>query len=352
MTTPAIYGSNATAQQIAQRLRSSTCVVVTTHAKPDGDAAGSSLAIARTLIRMGKTVEVWHVGPFQNWLKAVSGETPVKRLNPDQSIEPSFEPDAIVITDTGSWVQLETVALFLRPRTEIAVVIDHHLHGDPATASLRLVQTNAAAATEAIAPVIDALLGLSPMDAFPRDIAEALYLGLATDTGWFKFSNVTPNTMRLAARLLESGVDHSALYLLMYQQDNQARPLLMGRALSSLTFEADARIAVMSLTADDLKSTGGGQEDTGGFADPVMSVATVCIVAVFTDATRAGDAVPLTKVSLRSKPGPGAVDVAAVSASLGGGGHARAAGIKLKLTLPQAREAVVNALTAALPKQQ
>lgn len=342
------YVTNASAAEIAASLRAAKRVIVTTHAKPDGDAAGSSLAIARALRQLGIGVEVWHVGPFQAWLKAIAGDVKLRRLSPETQPADLItdEPDAIVITDTGSWVQLDAVAPFVRSRASKTIVIDHHLNGDTAVSARRLVDTTAAAATEVVVRVIDELLGLKPDAALPTDIATMLYLGLATDTGWFKFSSTTPATMRLGARLLESGVDHPALYELISQQDSQARPLLLGRALNSLTFEAAGKVGVVSITARDIQECKAGQEDTGGFAEPVMSVVGVQVVAVFTDATRAGDLEPTTKVSMRSKPGASAVDVAAVAASMGGGGHARAAGLKLKVPLERARELVLDALRA------
>lgn len=342
-----LYTSNATAEQIAHRLMSAQRIVVTTHSKPDGDAAGSSLAIARALLQVGKSVEVWHIGPFQTWLTEICGDTPVRRFATDAP-SPSEQPDAVVITDTGSRAQLDLLVPWLEQQTARTIILDHHLHGDAELAALRLIDTKAAAVTEVVASVIDVLLGLKGDQPLPEPIAQALYLGLATDTGWFKFSNVTPRTLRLAARMIESGVDHALLYEHIQQQDAPARPLLLGRALSSLRYEADAKLATMIITANDLRETNAGQEDTGGFTDVVMSVTSVQAVAVFTDATRASDDFPTTKVSMRSKHGTHPIDVAAVAATLGGGGHARAAGIKVRMSLAQARAAVVEGLTAAL----
>ncbi|MBL0871272.1 MAG: DHH family phosphoesterase [Phycisphaerales bacterium] len=351
--------STTTPSEIASRLLAAPTsdapgpVVITTHAKPDGDAAGSSLALARALIHKGVPAEVWHVGPFQGWLKTIAGDTPTRRISQDTPAaslssalpsDASNEPRAIVVTDTGSWVQLETLTPWLKPRTQRVMVIDHHLQGDADLSPRRLVETTAASATQVLAPVIDALLGLRADEALPEPIARMLYLGLATDTGWFKFSNTSAAAMRLAARMIDSGVDHAGLYQLIDQQDAAVRPRLLGRALSSLRYFDENTIAFMALTGGDLRELSAGQEDTGGFAEPAMSVMSVRVVAVFTDATRAGDAQPTTKVSLRSKPGTNAIDVAAVCASLGGGGHARAAGVKLKMEIPQAQEAVLQAL--------
>ncbi|CAN5688971.1 bifunctional oligoribonuclease/PAP phosphatase NrnA [soil metagenome] len=340
------YSSNATPAQIAARLRSARNIVITTHSKPDGDAAGSTLALARALLLIGATPEVWHVGPFQPWLEPLSAGVRVRRFNADGPAPSEPEPDAIAILDTGSRPQLDVLAPWLLERAERAVIIDHHLSGDAEFAPLRLIDTSAASATQVLVDVIDELL---PRDRpLPTPIAEALYLGLGTDTGWFRFSNTTPKTLRLAARLIEAGVDHPALFDRVMSQDAPPRPLLMGAALSSLKYELGGRVAVMQVTLADFKATGAGQEDTGGFAEPVMAVAAVRVAVILTEATRAGDPTPLTKISVRSKPGPGAIDVAAACATIGGGGHARAAGAKVKMSLPEARRAILAALEAAL----
>lgn len=345
---PPAYASSATPAEIADFLRGAARAVVTTHAKPDGDAVGSSLAIARALQRTGSAVEVWYSGPYLAWTSRMTGDTPVRRLGPDAPPTASVEPDAIVVTDTGAWQQLEHARSFVEPRAERTVIIDHHLHGHPGVAARRLIRPSAAAATEVAVDVIDLLLGTSPGGPaggrLPLEIAEPLYLGLATDTGWFRFSNVTSATMRLAARLLDCGVDAAGLHEMVEQTDAPSRPRLLGRALSSLEFLQDGRVAMVALTQDDFARCGAQSEDTGGFTEPLMSVVGVQVAVVLTEMTKPGDPKPLTKVSLRSKPGPEAVNVAAVAASLGGGGHARAAGVRVQAPLGEARAAVLRAL--------
>lgn len=374
MTSPSIqpvaapYAANADARVIANVLRPARRVIVTTHAKPDGDAVGSSVALARaiTTANPDTIVEVWLVGPWPAWLDEIASTTPVRRLNADEPVAPGFvspslgaEPDAIAICDTGSRVQLGPMVEWLAARSERSVIIDHHLQGDASLARHRFIDATAAATTELVAKIADELLNLTGDALFPREIAEPLYLGAGTDTGWFRFSNVTPRTLRMAARLIESGTDSPALYALVNQQDTPARPRLLGAALASITYHAlsspiatssatpitdQPLVAIMTLTRDDLARLDARTEDTGGFADPVMSVRAVAAVVTLTEHSKPG--APLVKASLRSKPGPGAIDVASACASLGGGGHARAAGVKLAMTLDDARRAVLDALGA------
>jgi phosphoesterase RecJ-like protein len=349
--------STVDAEGIARQLKSATRVVITTHAKPDGDAVGSALALARAIMARGAVAEAWFAGPFPDWLGEVCGTTPTVRLNADTPVPVTFvtalgEPDAVVVVDTGSWIQVEHLRAWLAARYERSCVIDHHVHGDADLSPHRYVQTQAAATTELVTAVIEALLDLRPTDPIPPAMAPPLYLGLATDTGWFRFSNTTPTTLRLAARLMDSGVDAPRLYQMVEQRDSRARPKLLGRALSSLEYHplpSGGLVGIMTLTQTDLASCGGGSEDTGRFSEPVMAVSEVKVVAVLTEMSHPGEAQPLTKISLRSKPGMDAIDVAAVAAALRGGGHARAAGVKLGMDLARARATILDALGVTGP---
>lgn len=347
-----VYESSVNPAELARWLSDKRRVVCLTHAKPDGDALGSTLGLARAMAALGAAVECWYVGPFPVWLETVAGPTPVRKLG--QSPVPADlpaafgEPDAVCVCDTGSRVQLDSLVPWLAARAERACIIDHHLHGDAEVAPRRWIKPRAAAAAEMVAELAGLLLG-GPV---PAAVATPLYLGIATDTGWFRFSNVTPATLTAASGLMAAGADAVGLYEMVEQRDAEARPRLLGRALTSLEF-ADlpggvGRVGMMCLAGPDFAATGAGPEDTGGFAEPVMTVVGVSVVAILTEVTSgAGGAEargPLTKVSLRSKPGPRAVDVAAVAATLGGGGHARAAGIKLAMPLVRARAAVRAAL--------
>jgi phosphoesterase RecJ-like protein len=343
---------NTSAPELAAWLKACGTAVLLTHSKPDGDAAGSTLALARTLDRIGLRTEVWYVGPIPRWLDQIGGDTARREFAPARPTEPADGkpwqrdrlPDAIVVMDTGTWPQLIEMRAWLEPLAARTAVIDHHLHGDGEVGARRLIRTADAATAQVVAPLCCELLGL-PAEKLPVQIAEPLYLGLATDTGWFRLSNVKPATMRLAASLLETGVDHTRLYGLIEQQDTAARWKLLGRALSTLELHDNDRIALMRLTLKDFQDCGADRNDTGGFADMVLSVATVRVVAIISEGETAPGDPPMTKVSMRSKPGPDAVDVNAATMKLGGGGHAKAAGAKMVgVRMDEAKQKVLGAL--------
>lgn len=337
---------------MARWLADKRAVVAITHAKPDGDAIGSTIAIVRALnIAAGGSdagfggvasrAEAWYAGPLPPWTSGVKGSTRVKEIGGNGRAG-SLEPDAIVICDTGSWAQLGPYRAWLEPSADRTILIDHHLRGDADVSPRRYIDGKAASACELVAELCREVLGLDSCAELPPEVAEPLYLGTATDTGWFRHSNVRPATMRLAADLLETGIDHERLFEIVEQRDRPARMRLLARALSSLEFHHDDRAAVMTLTRSDFDKCGGSPGDTGGFADVVRSVEPVRVVAMLTEQT--DDGARITKLSLRSKGGPGMIDVNAVAAELGGGGHAQAAGAKLSMPIDEAKARVIELL--------
>ena len=173
-----------------------------------------------------------------------------------------------------------------------------------------------------------------------------LYVGLVTDTGWFKHSNVDGRVMQLAGQLLETGVNHTGIFAMLYQRDRISRFKLMARALESMEIVKEKNAAIMTVTLQDFKDTKAGPGETGGFVDLPQSVASTRVVGILTE-QKDSDGV-FTKISLRSKPdeweGKPAVDVNAVCNTLGGGGHARAAGAKIRKPLEEAKAIVIAAL--------
>lgn len=347
-TAPVGWASTFDIPAAARWLRTAKSVVLLTHAKPDGDAAGSTLAMARTLIACGIDARIFYISPPPRWLPEIAMDTPHVILEGsakrDQPLLHAMNPDAVVITDTGSWPQLDETRPWIEARRDRTLVIDHHLHGDPDVSKHKFLGIGEASTTLVLAPLCCELLGC-PASKLPTPIAEAIYLGLATDTQWFKLSNVSSQALRLAADLLDAGVNHTRLYELIEQQDAAARYKLLGCALTSLELHHHGRVAIMQLSLKDFGGCRADRNDTSGFADMVLHIASVRVAVVLTEADAAPGEPAVTKVSMRSKPGPDAVDVNQITVSLGGGGHARAAGAKMVgVTIEEARDRVLTAL--------
>ncbi len=330
------YLTNTTVDDLARELRGASRVLVTTHQKPDGDALGSVLAVVRACQAIGVAAEGWVVDPCEGNLRSFEGATHVAHVHPRRPELPADAFDLAVVVDTGAWTQLEVIAPWLRARHDRVIGLDHHARGDQ-VAARRVVDVGCGSCTALLARLVDALgvpLAAGADERGRGSIAEALYMGLATDTGWFRFPNARAAEFALAARLLEAGVDKDAMYQQIEQSSRAERVELQGCALSSLEMIASGRIALMRLRADDFAETGAMLEETAGIVNIPMEIAAVRASVLAVEDTQAG----VIKLSFRSKPADDSgtfIDVNELASRFGGGGHVHAAGAKQQGTLDE-----------------
>jgi len=278
------------------------------------------------------------MGPLESRLREVAGDTPIYL----DRTPPTDEHDLVIGMDTGAWSQLEPIAGWLRQRHDRVIGIDHHVKGD-LVASMRLIDVSAASTTQILAEVIEAM-GCE-ITGGPAGVAEAIFVGLATDTGWFRYSSAGAEAMRLAARLLDLGVDKSRLYQTIEETARPPRLALMARALTSLEFALDGAVAIMTLRPDDFRATGGAVQDIAELVNVPMSVKAVR-VAVLVAQTAPGR----SKFSFRSKPAVqgsdnvALIDMNVLAQRFGGGGHVHAAGATVEMDVDDARAALLAAL--------
>ncbi len=344
---PFQYQSNCTLSEIAMRLRSAKRVLITTHSKPDGDAIGSVLAVLRLCRAVGVAAEGWIVGPFEENLLEVVGSDTVVRVDPKCPKFPEDEFDLVVVVDTGAWSQVELLAPLIRARHALVVNLDHHARGDE-LASARVVDVTCGSCTALLVRLADELkvdLNFGADASGRYSLAEALYVGLATDTGWFRFANARASEFALAARLLKAGVLKDELYARLEQCHRVERVLLESRALSSLRTIASGSVALMQLSKEDFETTGGLPEELAGVVNiPLMaSVLRASVLLVEQDG--------VVKVSFRSKPAVASrrcIDVNQIAATFGGGGHVHAAGARIRASLAEAAIQIERALDDAL----
>jgi phosphoesterase RecJ-like protein len=339
------YVSNMSLQAVAQLLLSSQQLTLTTHAKPDGDAFGSVTALGRALHLLGKRVHVLVMPPVPAGLRFLQGSNIPDVYKPQL---PLPESDLYVVVDTGAWGQLVPMDLRLREKTEKLLVVDHHLSGD-VPAAYRYIDGKAAACAEIIAQLIELLEDITGKQLMDAVVCEQLFVGIASDTGWFRFSNTRPQTHELAAKLMHKGVDHSALFEKLEQNDRPEKLALLTRALDNMHFLAGFKGAIMVLSARDFEETGALIEETERLVDLPRNVAGVQVVAMISQPpTQVGQAAQPVRVSFRSKPGEQAVNVAELAAQFGGGGHARAAGAKIDAPLEEVVARVSQAIVMTL----
>jgi phosphoesterase RecJ-like protein len=329
-----------TAQQILEILSTRRNVLVTTHVRPDGDALGSAAAMVLALRAKGINAEVLLLSHLPRKYSFVFHEPNIPFTDVESGWPEHFpfeRFDAFLVVDTGTWSQLpgvkERVANWNVPK----LVIDHHLTQED-WADARHVVTTAAAAAEIAADLLDRW-GVP----FDPAIASALFVGIASDTGWFQFSNTRPDTLRLAARLMEAGVDTDRMYQLLYQNERAERVALQTRAMQSLELHHDGRLAVMRIGKDDFAQTRANVPDTENLINTPLQIRTVEVSVLMVDPPEGG----AIRVSMRSK---GHLDVARFAEQFGGGGHARASGLKIQGTLAEAHDRVLAALERSMSK--
>jgi phosphoesterase RecJ-like protein len=325
-------------QQILTTLGQCKRVLVTTHVRPDGDALGSVAAMILGLRKKGIHAESLLLSHLPTKYSFIFRDYGVPFHDAETGWPAGLDLDSfdcLLVVDTGTWSQLpglkERVEAWPKPK----LVVDHHLTQEN-WATLKLVVKEAAAAGEIVAELLEA------WDVkIDSPIATALYLALVSDTGWFQYSNTRPFTMRLAATLMEAGVNTDRLYQLLYQNERAERIALQSRILRSMELLADGRLAVMTAYKKDFEETKANVPDTEGLINVPLQIAAVQVSILMTEPADFGP----VRVSLRSK---GQVDVAKFAEQFGGGGHARAAGLKVDGAIAPAHDRVVAAMVARL----
>jgi len=325
-------------KQIIDALTASRRVLVTTHVRPDGDALGTVAAAVLGMRKAGIASEVLLLSHLPRKYQFVFEENQIVHHDAEHGWPSSLNLagfDTLLVMDTGTWSQLPGLRDHVESWTGRKLVVDHHLTQED-WADVKLVVTEAAAAGEIAAELLDVW-----QIEFDQPIATALYLAIASDTGWFQFSNTRPYTHRLAARLIEHGVNTDQMYQHLYQNERAERVALQTRAQQSLELLVDGRLAVMRVTKDDFDKTGANVGDTENLINVPLQIRTVEVSLIFVEPKDAGP----VRVSLRSK---GQVDVARFAEQFAGGGHARAAGLKLNGSLSDVHDRVVAAMTATM----
>jgi phosphoesterase RecJ-like protein len=303
--------------------------VLVTHVNPDGDAIGSEVGLGRALRAAGGEVRVVNQDATPDtlrWLEDGGPEAePYDSARHDGLLDAA---DAIVLVDNSAPDRLgrmEASARRLAPKT---FCIDHHpTRGTPWAET---IIDDSACATAAIVFELLEDRGLH----VDRGTAEALYAGLATDTGFFRFNSTSSRAFRIAAGLLDAGADPTRSFGEVYERNSPAYTRLLGRALAGLRLAAGGAVGVIGVTRRMVEESSAEGVDTSEVTTPVLAVDGVSIAVFFRELAEGK-----VKVSLRSK---GALDVQKLAGEFGGGGHRNASGIVMQGTY----EEIVERVTA------
>lgn len=320
-------------QKAIKAIEKAKNIVITSHMRPDGDACGSMMAMTRAIRKMGKKIEPILLTPLAWWYDFLF-ETPAPVLGNDITVEAmidkSDDVDLIIIVDTNSRVQLPGFSDYINAvrKGKTVLVIDHHVTGDD-LGDIQIIDNTAAATGE----IIHELFKFAGWE-ITKEIAEAMFVAISTDTGWFRYSSADGRLFRDAADLLDAGVHPTMIYRQMFQNFTAERMKLLSLVLSRIELHNDNRVATQYIMREDFDSTGTSGPDTENMIDECQRISSVDVAAMFVELKDGS-----FRCSLRSK---GPVDVRKIAQKHGGGGHIMASGVNLPGPLDNAMKLVLD----------
>lgn len=312
---------------VVEALAGARSVLAVGHESPDADALGAALGIAAVVEARGGRATVAVSDGLPALYRFLPGAEDV-RTDP----EPDVTYDLVVLCDCGDLsragpIRERNAALFAATPL---LTIDHHASNDGA-GNLAWIEPDSAATCEMVA-LLAIRLGV-PLDSAGGALATALAAGIVMDTATFAHPNTTPRTLLVAAALVEAGAPLSEISRRLYRSKPDAQLALFGRVLARLERHADGLVIASSLELADLEATGALSEHSEGIIDLLSQAEDAEVALLLKEKGQE------TRLSVRTKPG--GVDAAALCATWGGGGHARAAGASLPVPLADARAAVL-----------
>jgi bifunctional oligoribonuclease and PAP phosphatase NrnA len=296
---------------VADAIRANDRFVIVTHENPDGDALGSMLGVAYGLRSLGKDVLLYLSGTAP-----LPAEYHFLELGEIQRELPEdIEERVLLAVDCANERRIgpDTDAV---DRAKVVLDVDHH-HDNSRFGAINLIVDDASSSAE----IVGDLLRELGVPLTPR-IAEALYVGVVTDTGRFQYSNTTPKSLRFAAELVEAGADVHGIFRHVYETVQFAKLKLLARALERARLFEGGRLVVSYLLKDDFGDVGAEEPYSEGLIDSLRAVEGSEMVALIREPPR--NEGPARRISLRSSHDE--VDVSAIARKAGGGGHRQAAG--------------------------
>jgi phosphoesterase RecJ-like protein len=317
---------------VSDALRGNERFLVVTHENPDGDALGSMLGATLGLRAFGKDVVMHLAGDAP--LPAEFGFLPLDELRRD--LPEDLEERVLLAVDCANEHRIGPESDALR-RARLVLDVDHH-HDNNRFGDANLIVADASSTAEIVRDLLSELgVGLTP------EIAEALYVGLVTDTGRFQYTNTSPKALRLAAELVEAGADVHGIFRNVYETVQFAKLKLLARALDRAQLYEGGRLLVSFLLRSDFSDVGAVEPYSEGIIDFLRQAEGAELVALIREPPTDGG--PTHRISLRSSKDE--VDVSAIARERGGGGHRQAAGFSSEQPIEQIVEFIRRAFVAA-----
>lgn len=320
------HGSEATFEQIKHTFDAAQRILVSSHVRPDADAYGSAIAMALHLKAQGKEVTLWNEEGLTEKFRYLP-ESGLVQAPPGQGKQ---DFDVFLALDTSTKERLGRV-LKATGQVTTWINIDHHV-SNHRYADLNYIDDTAPATGQIVYNYLSEAGGV-----ITPAMADNLYAAISTDTGSFQYDKTSPHTFRLAADLVDKGVNVPELSRRMYDSYPRRRLELLKALLNSARFDCDDRVASFSLSMETAKNLAVLPEDNEGLIDHLRAVEGVQVAVFFEE-------LPENKVRLSMRSKESRFDVCKICGLFGGGGHAQAAGARLPGPLKAAEEKVLEAI--------
>ena len=323
-------------EELKNLLQKHQSIVILPHTKPDADALGSCLALSSVLKKQGHDVKVISPSDYPVFLNWIVGQEDVVQFNEKNSaeIESTISTaDIIFCLDFCSLNRIDNLGSFVRNSSAQKVLVDHHI-GKEDFADYELWNTKASSTAELIYDLIGILDMKAMMD---KDVSEAIYAGMMTDTGSFRFPATSKKVHLIIAELMDHDIDHSKIHRLVYDNNRQEKLKFLGFALAEkLKVLKDYKTAYICLSQNDLNKFNYQTGDSEGLVNYALSVRNVVFAALIIEKDNS------VKFSFRSV---GDFDVNQYARTyFNGGGHKNAAGGKIETSLEEAEERFLKSL--------
>lgn len=316
-------------QRFFEALDKAENVLLGTHLNPDGDALGSALAVAHYLKEIGVDHEVLchHPAPYN--LQFLPGAEKIRQTPRRKDF------DVGIVVDLSSMDRLGHIQKYFN-HCQTLIIVDHHLTEDP-PGDICLIDSKAPATALILAKLFKSY---QKNFIFTKEFSTCLLTGIVTDTGGFKWSNTTAESLELSAELMQTGGDLFQINQEVYHNRPLSSVRLLGKTLQIMKTSGSQNLAWASLSQNIFYETGSSEEHTDGLVNELLGIEKIQIAAILRESED-----ELIRVSLRSK---GNYDVAAIASQFGGGGHKNAAGCTFRIALQEAEKILIQTLEKCL----
>lgn len=312
-------------------------ILLTTHENPDGDGTGAMVGLAHLLVHLGKEVRIVVSPRLPHFLAFMDGEGRVEAFDPGGvHAQLSDWPDLWLVVDASEPHRLGAMHASFEASKAVKACLDHHMKDAPKGFDVEFLDSAASASAQ----LVHRLAADAMVRPLPKVMAIALYAGIVDDTGNFRFSNATAEVHRIAADLIEDGVEPARVYQALYHQGRTSKLKIQGRAFDRMALLEGGTYARMNLTKHDMTACEAVHDDLEGLVNKPLELQGVevsCLLEELEDGR--------TKISLRSRE---RVNVNAVARQFGGGGHYLASGAKTEGSLDDVSARLDVAIQARL----